>query len=72
MTTENTNTANSVEKNYNFDEIIDRHHTDAIKIERCKALFGSSDNFVASTLMYCVLIPSANTKSIGLPVVGVA
>lgn len=43
MTTENTNTANSVEKNYNFDEIIDRHHTDAIKIERCKALFGTED-----------------------------
>jgi len=43
MTTENTNTANSVEKNYNFDEIIDRHHTDAIKIERCKTLFGTED-----------------------------
>lgn len=43
MTTENTNTANSVQKNYNFDEIIDRHHTDAIKIERCKALFGTED-----------------------------
>lgn len=28
---------------YNFDEIIDRHHTDAIKIERCKALFGTED-----------------------------
>jgi len=29
--------------NYNFDEIIDRHNTDAIKIERCKALFGTED-----------------------------
>jgi len=29
--------------NYNFDEIIDRHHTDAVKIERCKALFGTED-----------------------------
>ena len=28
---------------YNFDEIIDRHGTDAIKIERCKALFGTED-----------------------------
>jgi cystathionine beta-lyase len=28
---------------YNFDEIIDRHNTDAIKIERCKALFGTED-----------------------------
>lgn len=28
---------------YNFDEIIDRHNTDAIKIERCKALFGTDD-----------------------------
>jgi cystathionine beta-lyase len=28
---------------YNFDEIIDRHNTDAIKIERCKALFGTTD-----------------------------
>lgn len=26
---------------YNFDEIIDRSHTDAVKVERCKALFGS-------------------------------
>ncbi|MFZ4725251.1 MAG: MalY/PatB family protein [Paludibacter sp.] len=41
MSTENT--ANSVQKNYNFDEIIDRHHTDAIKIERCKALFGTEN-----------------------------
>ncbi len=29
--------------NYNFDEIIDRHKTDAIKIERCKALFGTEN-----------------------------
>jgi len=29
--------------NYNFDEIIDRHHTDAVKIERCKAVFGTED-----------------------------
>jgi len=28
---------------YNFDEIIDRHNTDAIKIERCKALFGTEN-----------------------------
>lgn len=28
---------------YNFDEIIDRNNTDAIKIERCKALFGTND-----------------------------
>lgn len=28
---------------YNFDEIIDRRDTDAIKIERCKALFGTDD-----------------------------
>ena len=29
--------------NYNFDEIIDRHNTGAIKIEKCKALFGTDD-----------------------------
>ena len=29
--------------NYNFDEVINRHNTDAIKIERCKALFGTED-----------------------------
>ncbi|MDO9152094.1 MAG: PatB family C-S lyase, partial [Paludibacter sp.] len=28
---------------YNFDEIIDRKNTDAVKIERCKALFGTED-----------------------------
>jgi len=28
---------------YDFDEIIDRHKTDAIKIERCKALFGTEN-----------------------------
>lgn len=28
---------------YNFDEIIDRSHTDAVKVERCKALFGSEN-----------------------------
>lgn len=28
---------------YNFDEIIDRHNTGAIKIEKCKALFGTDD-----------------------------
>jgi len=28
---------------YNFDEIIDRHNTDAVKIERCKALFGTEN-----------------------------
>jgi len=29
--------------NYNFDEIIDRKGTDAVKLERCKALFGTED-----------------------------
>lgn len=29
--------------NYNFDEIIDRHNTGAIKIEKLKALFGTDD-----------------------------
>lgn len=28
---------------YNFDEEIDRHGTDAVKVERCKALFGTTD-----------------------------
>jgi len=28
---------------YNFDEIIDRHNTDAVKIERCNALFGTEE-----------------------------
>lgn len=28
---------------YDFDEVIDRHNTDAIKIERCKTLFGTED-----------------------------
>jgi cystathionine beta-lyase len=28
---------------YNFDDIIDRRNTDAIKVERCKALFGTED-----------------------------
>jgi cysteine-S-conjugate beta-lyase len=28
---------------YNFDEIIDRRNTDAIKVERCKTLFGTED-----------------------------
>lgn len=28
---------------YNFDEIIDRRNTGAIKVERCKALYGSED-----------------------------
>lgn len=28
---------------YNFDEIIDRRDTNAIKLERCKALFGTED-----------------------------
>lgn len=28
---------------YNFDEIIDRHNTGAIKIEKCKELFGTED-----------------------------
>jgi len=28
---------------YNFDEIIDRRNTGAIKLERCKALYGSDD-----------------------------
>jgi cystathionine beta-lyase len=28
---------------YNFDELIDRHGTDAVKVERCKALFGTTD-----------------------------
>ncbi len=43
-----TNSANSTPASevggfYNFDEIIDRHDTGAIKIERCKALFGTED-----------------------------
>lgn len=29
--------------NYNFDEVIDRRNTDAVKLERCKALFGTED-----------------------------
>lgn len=29
--------------NYNFDEIIDRRNTNAVKLERCKALFGTED-----------------------------
>jgi len=28
---------------YNFDEVIDRHNTNAIKLERCKTLFGTED-----------------------------
>lgn len=28
---------------YNFDEIIDRRNTNAVKLERCKALFGTED-----------------------------
>ncbi len=28
---------------YNFDEVIDRHNTGAIKIEKCKSLFGTED-----------------------------
>lgn len=28
---------------YNFDEIIDRKNTNAVKVERCKALFGTED-----------------------------
>ena len=28
---------------YNLDEIINRHQTDAIKIDKCKELFGSKD-----------------------------
>ena len=28
---------------YNFDEIIDRRNTGAVKVERCKALYGSDD-----------------------------
>lgn len=28
---------------YNFDEIIDRRNTNAVKLERCKALFGTDD-----------------------------
>jgi len=32
-----------VRGNYNFDEIIDRSNTGAIKLERCKALFGTED-----------------------------
>ncbi len=30
-------------KNFNFDEIIDRRNTDAIKVERCKTLFGTEN-----------------------------
>ena len=29
--------------NYNFDAIIDRHNTNAIKVDRCKALFGTEE-----------------------------
>ncbi len=29
--------------NYNFDEIIDRKNTGAVKVERCKALFGTDE-----------------------------
>jgi cystathionine beta-lyase len=29
--------------NYNFDEIIDRRNTDAVKYDRCNALFGTED-----------------------------
>ncbi len=28
---------------YNFDEVIDRHNTGAIKVDRCKALFGTEN-----------------------------
>ena len=28
---------------YNFDEVIDRHNTGAIKIEKLKLLFGTND-----------------------------
>ena len=28
---------------YNFDEVIDRKNTNAVKLERCKALFGTDD-----------------------------
>jgi cysteine-S-conjugate beta-lyase len=28
---------------YNFDEVIDRRNTDAVKLERCKTLFGTED-----------------------------
>ncbi|HET7733219.1 MAG TPA: cystathionine beta-lyase, partial [Paludibacter sp.] len=28
---------------YNFDEVIDRRNTGAIKLERCKTLFGTED-----------------------------
>jgi len=28
---------------YNFDEIIDRKDTNAVKVERCKALFGTEE-----------------------------
>ena len=28
---------------YNFDEVIDRKNTNAVKLERCKALFGTED-----------------------------
>lgn len=46
MKTDNTKTPTSplrIRGQYNFDEIIDRHNTDAIKIERCKALFGTEN-----------------------------
>ncbi len=29
--------------NYNFDELIDRHNTDSVKVERCKSLFGTEN-----------------------------
>ena len=32
-----------VRGNYNFDEVIDRRNTGAIKLERCKTLFGTED-----------------------------
>lgn len=37
------NSLNNKEMTYNFDEIIDRENTNAVKLERCNALFGTED-----------------------------
>jgi len=39
----NSNSPAGVRGKYNFDEVIDRRNTGAIKLERCKTLFGTED-----------------------------
>ncbi len=39
----NSNSPLGVRGKYDFDEIIDRRNTDSVKVERCKALFGTED-----------------------------